>query len=171
MLARCTGFTADVLAERIETAARAYVEDAPRDDLAIVAVRVPEAMATATLVSADLPTDVTAPGRARRIVAASLTGRGLDDLIEPAVLLTSEVVTNAVQHGGGHARIAVEHEPQGIRVSVSDVGEGVPQVLDLGLDATSGRGMHLLEQLADRWGVESHASGKTVWFELDGPPP
>jgi anti-sigma regulatory factor (Ser/Thr protein kinase) len=168
ILARCTGFTADVLAERIETAARAHVEDAPRDDLAIVAIRVPESMGTATLVSADLPSDATAPGRARRIVTASLTGRGLDDLVEPAVLLTSEVVTNAVQHGGGHARIAVEHDHEGLRISVSDASTHLPHRLELGVDATSGRGIHLLDELADRWGVELHpGGGKTVWFELD----
>jgi anti-sigma regulatory factor (Ser/Thr protein kinase) len=168
VLARCTGFTADVLAERIETAARGHVEDAPRDDLAIIALRVPESMGTAAVVSADLPSDSTAPGRARRIVTASLAGRGLDDLVEPAVLLTSEIVTNAVQHGGGHARIVVEHDDDGLRVSVSDASDRMPRRLELGIDATSGRGIHLLDQLADRWGVEPHTTrGKTVWFELD----
>jgi anti-sigma regulatory factor (Ser/Thr protein kinase) len=172
VISRCAGFTAEVLAERIETAARAFVEEAPRDDLAIVVVRVPEAMATATLVSADLPADVTAPGRARRIVAASLASRGLDDLLEPAVLLASEVVTNAVVHGGGHARIGVEHDLGRIRVTVTDASNSPPRRLDLGLDATSGRGVQLLDELATRWGVEPHEpNGKTVWFELDAPDP
>jgi anti-sigma regulatory factor (Ser/Thr protein kinase) len=170
VVARCAGFTADVLAERIETAARAFVDEVPRDDLTIGVVRVPEAMATATLVSADLPADVTAPGRARRIVAASLATRGLEELLEPAVLLASEVVTNAVVHGGGHARLGVEHDRRRIRVSVRDASNARPRRLDLGLEATSGRGVQLLDQLATRWGVDLHLPrGKTVWFELDAP--
>jgi anti-sigma regulatory factor (Ser/Thr protein kinase) len=172
VVSRCAGFTADVLAERIETAARAFVDEIPRDDLTIGVIRVPEAMATATSVSADLPADVTAPGRARRIVAASLAAHGFDDLVEPAVLLASEVVTNAVVHGGGHARLGVEHDHRRIRVTVSDASSARPRRLDLGLDATSGRGVQLLDQLATRWGVDIHpARGKTVWFELEAASP
>ncbi|MGD9796722.1 MAG: SpoIIE family protein phosphatase [Acidimicrobiia bacterium] len=168
VLARCTGFTAAVLAERIETAARAFVEDAPTDNLVVAVARVPEEVATATLLTADLPSDATAPGRARRIVTASLAAHGLDDLLEPAVLLASEVVTNAGVHGGGHARIEVEHDLGRVRVSVSDVSDTPPRRLDLGVDATSGRGVMLLDQLAARWGVDvAPHRGKTVWFELD----
>ncbi|MGE0795980.1 MAG: ATP-binding protein, partial [Acidimicrobiia bacterium] len=80
----------------------------------------------------------------------------------------SEVVTNAVVHGGGHARIEVEHDLGRVRVSVSDVSDTPPRRLDLGVDATSGRGVMLLDQLAARWGVDvAPHRGKTVWFELD----
>ena len=167
VLSRCVGFTASALAERIETAARAFVEEAPRDDLAIVVVQLPTRTGSATSTSIDLPSDTTAPSRGRRFVDTVLRTLGArDEMVELATLLASEVITNAVVHGAGPIRLTLDHLPGALRVGVFDAAEATPARLDLGLDATSGRGIHLLESLADRWGVDTAPGGKVVWFEL-----
>jgi PAS domain S-box-containing protein len=168
VLSRCTGFTAPVLAERIETASRAYVEDAPRDDLAIVVVRAPERAATATSASTDLPADVSAPTLGRRFVAAALEALGWEAHADVAALLVSELVTNALVHAEGPFRVNVEPTSGSVRVSVTDGSADAPAVLQPDADRLGGRGMFLVETLAARWGVLPMTSGgKAVWFELD----
>ena len=83
------------------------------------------------------------------------------------VLLTSEVATNAVLHAGGDFEVHVELlENEGIRVSVRDRSPHLPQRRVTTLDATTGRGLHLVDSLATAWGVDDHANGKVVWFEV-----
>ena len=167
VLSRCTGFTAPVLAERIETASRAFVEDLPRDDLAIVVIRVPEPVASASAASTDLPNDVSAPTLGRRFVAAALDALGLDAHAETASLLASELVTNALVHAEAPYRISVENGEGVLRIGVSDGSVTGPQLSPDDEEATSGRGMRLVEALTARWGVHLGDSAKTVWFELE----
>lgn len=162
VLSRCVGFTSAVLAERIETASRAFVEDAPRDDMAIVVLRVPERTATPTTTSTDLPADERAAGLARRFVTAALSARGAEAAIDDAVLLTNELVTNALEHGEPPFRVSVEGVDGGVRVAVIDGGAGPS-------DGLAGEGLTLVVSLARRWGTSVHQSGgKAVWFELKG---
>jgi len=166
VLGRCAGFTADTLAERIETAARAFVEDAPRDDVAILVVRVPERAASTTSASTDLPAQPLSARRARRFVVTALEAfdvRGLDEVAE---LLTSEVVTNAVVHAHSGVRVTVESVPGGARVSVADSNPLVPALRPPVHEAEHGRGLHLVDTLAHRWGVDAVGEGKAIWFEL-----
>ena len=91
--------------------------------------------------------------------------------IDPAVvqLLTSEVVTNAVVHGGAPVSVDVACTDDRVEVRVSDTGPASPLRREAGPTATSGRGMALLDTLAERWGVDRAtrpAVGKTVWFLL-----
>lgn len=168
VVSRCAGFTAAALAERVETAARAFVEEAPRDDMAVLVIRAPEARATTTAsANTELPGDASAPARARQFVAAVLEGgEGREDLIEVAVLLTSELVTNAVVHAGGPVKVGLDRPGARVRVSVSDGSSVAPRLRDAAFDSESGRGIFLVDQLAHSWGVDAHAAGKTVWFEL-----
>jgi hypothetical protein len=53
------------------------------------------------------------------------------------------------------------------RIGVTDGSSEPPRRLDLGPEATSGRGMYLLEELAEEWGIDERPNGKTVWFELE----
>jgi anti-sigma regulatory factor (Ser/Thr protein kinase) len=90
---------------------------------------------------------------------------------ETVVLLVSELVSNAVQHGGPHGRDArvglmVDEHEAGVRVEVTDAGGGDPRPGDGAIDRPSGRGLLLVEALASRWGCKRMAVGKTVWFEL-----
>lgn len=168
-VSRCAGFTAETMAERIELAARAFVEDEIRDDLAIVVVRMPTRTGSASSASADLPHDATAPRMARQFLREVLAAWGRDDLTEAGMLLVSEVVTNAVVHGAAPLRVTVEPSAACVRVVVSDAGDGRPEVRQTTTRDAHGRGLLLVEQLAERWGCDEAASaggGKTVWFEL-----
>jgi anti-sigma regulatory factor (Ser/Thr protein kinase) len=86
--------------------------------------------------------------------------------VEIAELLTSEVVTNAVVHGGSAVRVEVETVDGRTRISVCDNDPGQPELRSPGLDDESGRGMRLVDSLARRWGVQPAGSGKCVWFEV-----
>lgn len=108
---------------------------------------------------------------ARRIVESVLSGWGEEALVQVAVLLTSEVVTNAVLHASpyaadGRVRLVVEGDEELARVEVTDGFGGLP-VADGGrVGRASGRGIMLVDLLATRWGVTPGGEGKTVWFEV-----
>ena len=86
-------------------------------------------------------------------------------------LLTTEVVANAVLHGTGPVSIDLTCRAGCVRVAVADSSPVQPVVRHVGTGATGGRGMALVEALADRWGsAVAPGSGKTVWFELSPEP-
>lgn len=109
---------------------------------------------------------------ARGFVRDTLQGWGLADLIEDAVVLTSELVTNAVVHAGTAAEVRCLKDAEGVRVEVVDQHpERVLPLTDIGrgqLDISSegGRGLILCAALASRWGAEYTATDKCVWFRL-----
>ena len=120
-----------------------------------------------------LPADRTAPRLARRhVTAAGIRAGWLPELVDRALLIASELVTNAILHGRAPAEITVRTLPSAVRIEVSDGGAGAPVLPDHKprSSATSGRGVFLLDQLADRWGCHPRTPGpgKTVWAELDG---
>src|SRR5580658_4976366 len=106
------------------------------------------------------------PREARRFVRRVAAHRAdLDDL----ELLVSELVTNAVVYATGDVEVTICLGADRVRVAVGD-GNGTPPNLR-SPDAAGGRGLHLVEAVASRWGVEGRAGGKSVWFEMDGPAP
>lgn len=167
IVSRCAGFTAAALAERVETAARAFVEEAPRDDMAVLVVRVPERRAVTASVTAELPSDPSAAGLARHFVEAALSATVDERALETAMLLSSELVTNAVVHGTGPVRISLDLPDGRVRVSVTDGSSEPPRLVRSEPESSSGRGIYLVELLATAWGIEGAPAGKTVWFELD----
>ncbi|MGI4895830.1 MAG: ATP-binding protein [Janthinobacterium lividum] len=97
------------------------------------------------------------------------TSEVAEDTVEAALLLSSEVITNAVVHGDGPVLVAVKRvNGASLRVEVSDDGGGMPLIGAQRDDAESGRGMAMVEMLSSRWGTELGVGplGKTVWFEL-----
>lgn len=103
---------------------------------------------------------------ARRHVRRLLASWGLDDLLDPVLLLTSELVTNALLHSGTTLAVRAERHGPGIRVSVED-GSAVPPVRRRhSTTASTGRGVQLLEAVADDWGWSSTERGKVVWFRV-----
>ncbi|MDX3574949.1 ATP-binding protein [Streptomyces sp. ID05-47C] len=109
-----------------------------------------------------------AVGEARSQVRRQLESWGLaepEDLVDTAVLLVSELATNALLHSASHYRLTLTAAHGVLRCEVADTGRRTPQVLQAG-SAESGRGMFLVEALARRWGCHQDGPGKTVWFEL-----
>jgi anti-sigma regulatory factor (Ser/Thr protein kinase) len=105
---------------------------------------------------------------ARRLVSDYLRDRGEEDG-EVAVLLTSELVTNAILYGHGPLELRAHTEGSALRIEVRDQEPASPPVLrsDADLTEIGGRGLQLVDTLADRWGWSAEAQGKVVWFELD----
>ena len=91
-----------------------------------------------------------------------------EDTRDTAALLTTELVSNAIRHTRDELVITVRLAGGRLRVGVSDSSHRRPQLVQVGSRDTSGRGLHLVEAMADRWGVDpdERGLGKTVWFEL-----
>src|SRR3954470_15282986 len=110
-----------------------------------------------------------APGRARTALRG-LNG-SLSRLRQPVGLLVSELVTNAVRHGGAGpsntVSVRLDSSPDRVRVEVKDEGPGFEPRVGRRIDPVEdGFGLTLVDQLADRWGVEVEAGGR-VWFGID----
>jgi anti-sigma regulatory factor (Ser/Thr protein kinase) len=107
-----------------------------------------------------------APARARTALRG-LNG-SLEDLRHAVRLLVSELVTNAVQHGGpgGSVQVRLEALCDRVRVEVRDQGPGFRPRTGGAPDPLRGFGLRLVDELTDRWGVEPD-DGALVWFEID----
>ncbi|ROO82911.1 anti-sigma regulatory factor (Ser/Thr protein kinase) [Actinocorallia herbida] len=123
---------------------------------------------------ARLQPDLLLPFRARDWVAAVGKSYAGSEVIDTLKLLTSELATNALKHGGtsGVVRVALLTCRSGLRVEVTDEGGGVPVPRDASDDDEDGRGLFLLDVLARSWGHDLAPDGKgtVVWFEVDIPP-
>ncbi|WP_019873589.1 SpoIIE family protein phosphatase [Sporichthya polymorpha] len=125
-----------------------------------------------TAVSATLAPEDRSPAAARQIVHSAVTDAGLDHLLDEALLLTTELVTNALVHGGTAVDLQVEVDDDRLRVEVSDRGDGrVLMGATPGDDREGGRGIWLVDALSSAWGTRNSPAGKTVWFELGKPGP
>ncbi len=82
---------------------------------------------------------------------------------EHIVLVASELVTNAVMHAATDISVIVEQWQNAIRIIVEDASSVLPTLSEVSFDADRGRGLHIVEQLCDMWGVEETTSGKKVW--------
>lgn len=111
--------------------------------------------------------DLRAVPESRRALRELLRPWGRPEQSEIAELLTSELVTNALVHTDREAVLTATVGPRGLRVEVRDFAacEPRPCVPDAD-DGTHGRGLVLVESLADAWGVRAHGVGKAVWFAL-----
>jgi anti-sigma regulatory factor (Ser/Thr protein kinase) len=113
------------------------------------------------------PGDASSAPSARRFAGDVITAWGLSEVADTAQLLLGEVITNAVQHTVGDVRVRVAHEAGRLRVEVIDGSDRVPDVRPIDTDAENGRGLFIVQALADGWGYEPvETGGKTVWFEL-----
>lgn len=111
--------------------------------------------------------DLRAVPESRRALRELLRHWGRPEALQIAELLTSELVTNALVHTDREAVLTATVGPRGLRVEVRDftARRPRPRVPDAD-DGTHGRGLVLVESLADAWGVRPHAVGKSVWFQL-----
>ncbi|MEU4348565.1 ATP-binding protein [Streptomyces sp. NPDC023838] len=130
-----------------------------------------------------IPCDPRGPRIARVTLCAVLQAHGLAQLADGAELLASELATNSVRHTKGPAAMRLQWLHPVLRLSVWDLGPDLPDMKRLDAkrpggepepdgDSDGGRGLVLLDLVADRWGgcaiVDGPArpGGKTMWFEL-----
>ena len=102
-----------------------------------------------------------------------------NDIIDDVVLMACEAITNSIRHSDsadrdedgkpGTVTLLVLADHGALRIEVIDAGSrtSAPQVTDDDPNATSGRGLHMIDMLsAGRWGSYTHDDGRTVWFEI-----
>lgn len=105
----------------------------------------------------------------RRITRLHLSLWGLHEVTDVAQLCVSELVSNVITHvgPGTPATLAVSMNGAYLRIEVHDPDtRALPTLVDAASDSEAGRGMALVDALADRWGVQLHADRKVTWCEL-----
>ena len=116
----------------------------------------------------ELPPDLRAASAARDITRRVLPGWRLGALLDPVLLVVSELVGNAVRHGRPPVDLRLRHTGRGVRVDVHDEASGPPVTGSAAADAESGRGLQLVDAVATETGVEQIAGdGKVVWAQVD----
>ncbi|MFE3326490.1 ATP-binding protein [Streptomyces sp. NPDC059176] len=122
----------------------------------------------------QLPKTIRTPSAARRLVRHALAEWLIPhDVLDTAQLLVSELVTNAVTHAEGPVGLLLLHTWRGghpvLRVEVTDASTRPAQREEPAEQDEHGRGLDLVETLADRWGQDAFAHGKRIWCELMRP--
>ncbi len=110
--------------------------------------------------------DSGSPAEARALVRQTLAAWDCDDLDDVASLLTTEVVANAVRYAADQIALRVSLDDGVVRVEVHDSNPVLPEGHRVSRGATSGRGLLVIDALAQRWGAQPDGTGKIVWFEL-----
>jgi serine phosphatase RsbU (regulator of sigma subunit)/anti-sigma regulatory factor (Ser/Thr protein kinase) len=170
-LERCQGQAAVEITRAVTGALLELEEREPRDDIALLVLRIPPAAVIAEHeIRVRLPGNVDAVPLARRAIEE--LEPGLERALAANLrLLVSELVTNSIRYADAPATAAVELHGavfrDRVRVEVTDDGPGFePRPREPDADSRSGWGLYLVDQLADRWGVTSGETGG-AWFEID----
>jgi signal transduction histidine kinase len=107
---------------------------------------------------------------ARSLLTQLLGQWEMEDFVDLAALLITELVANAIRHVPGACAVELTRHGNGLRIAVVDSGSGMPDLQDPGLSDFGGRGLHIVAALADSWGVDRLDDGsKAVWAELRTP--
>jgi CheY-like chemotaxis protein len=118
-------------------------------------------------VSMRLPNDLTSASKARRLVGEWCRDSGLDSIVDDAMLVVSELVTNAVLHARSEPELRLIPGVGALRIEVFDDGESAPDPQLAGDDDEHGRGLLLIAVLSAAWGTEAAPDGrKVVWADL-----
>ncbi len=114
--------------------------------------------------AAGLPWGPTAPSTARHLAAELLGSHAVPAAkCREALLVISELVTNAVQHGQPPLSLRVVMMTDEMRIEVADGGPAAPRPRTPPVEQAGGRGLDIVSQLSSEWGWRRSASGKTVW--------
>jgi anti-sigma regulatory factor (Ser/Thr protein kinase) len=112
-----------------------------------------------------LPAVPASVGEARAVVRRELDRWGVERLVDDCSLIVSELAANVVRHGGTVFTLRLGSDGTWVYGEIFDQGEGLPRQRESDLDSTDGRGLLIVGELADDWGVaRSGRGGKTVWF-------
>jgi serine phosphatase RsbU (regulator of sigma subunit)/PAS domain-containing protein len=144
--------------------------DPRRDDVAILALTVDATPSTDTRTARRrFRSEAASATTARRFTRDILTAWGHPRLCQDACLLLGEVIINAIQHATGdiEVRLALDRR---LRIEVIDSSTRPPRLLPVDARSPTGRGLHIVDDLADSWGsTPLPRAGKAVWFELSLP--
>ena len=113
-----------------------------------------------------LPPSDGAPARARRFVSDVLDDWGVGEAFGDVPLVTSELVTNAVRHAHSGITVSIDLVDECVRVEVEDRSDDLPVMAAIDLARDGGWGLHIVERLSARWGLEPRGEGKAVWCEV-----
>ncbi len=115
-----------------------------------------------------LPPEPASARLCRLFLVQTLESWGADSFADDAVLLSSELVTNAVLHAGTPIQVRVTLDGGHLRVEVHDGSPRLPAVRHYSLLSGTGRGLAMVAEMAAAWAIEPTGHGKAVWFELVG---
>ena len=114
----------------------------------------------------ELPVSREAPALAREFLRGATCAEHHSEVLDDAVLMVSELVTNSVLHGGPPVVVAVDCTEDSLQVRVRDGSSELPAPRDAEQTDESGRGLALVAKMSDAWGVDPVEDGKNVWFVL-----
>lgn len=117
------------------------------------------------MTSARYPDDPTSVAKARAFVANVLRDSS-SEVRDRAVLITSELATNAVVHARSAFTVTTRLTKHEVRVQVTDTRGETPVMQQPDETALHGRGLMIVNNLSDRWGIDVRPGGTTVWFAL-----
>ncbi len=126
--------------------------------------------------SADVETtrsfraDLEQPGEARRFTAQALDRLGAAQVTDDAEIIVSELATNAVLHARCGFTVKLRRDRNCLHISVSDGSDRLPTLKAASAQRNSGRGLRVVEALAEAWGTKRTTKGKSVWVRLHLPP-
>jgi anti-sigma regulatory factor (Ser/Thr protein kinase) len=118
--------------------------------------------------SQQFPCEVASVRAARRFVVGAM-GAVSQEHREAIELMVSELATNCIRHADSPFTVIVDATADAVRIEVADSGAGQPRIQEPDLRSPSGRGLRIVETLADAWGIEAKPSGggKSVWFTVE----
>lgn len=118
----------------------------------------------------DLPHALTSVSTARHFVRETLADWGIEGPVDDALLVVSELATNALTHARSSYRVKLSATMNALRIEVDDDGAGTPEPRLLTETEEHGRGLYLVGSLAASWGMEAaDGGGKRIWAELPLP--
>lgn len=147
-----------------DTALRVMGRQDAADDIAMLVVSPRET--DQQVASLTIPPDPGTVSAVRARTAELIEGWTTPERMDRASLLVSELVTNAIRHAGGQVRVRMRRGSRTISVEVADNDTRMPRPRRAAGTDEGGRGLQLVDALADRWGVRPTGEGKVVWFEL-----
>jgi anti-sigma regulatory factor (Ser/Thr protein kinase) len=157
------------LDELADAVMRRMTGEGSDDDVALLLARVPaDVDARSRTVLLEVPRERALMFDVREQARLSMRGwQLLDEVVDTATLIASELSTNALVHGRGRVELRLRLTRDRLVVEAVDGGQHMPRRRSAADDDEGGRGLHLVATMADRWGFRATDDGKVVWAELD----
>jgi anti-sigma regulatory factor (Ser/Thr protein kinase) len=167
MLSRAVAGRHDSLEQSCDAVLADMSAEDSDDDIAMIMARALPAQED-WIATLPLSADISVVRKARAFTRATLAGWGLTTLSEFAELLVSELVSNALLHAGTPTQLRLFRDRM-LTVEVADTDGHAPRLHRASEEDEGGRGIHLVNELAHRWGSRTTRDGKVVWLELELP--